>query len=415
MSHPRKNRRAFHPTLNGALLEDRVVPSTLTSAEIQAALQSSRGISARAFFATLPVAAPSGIATSSSSAMTVRQVENAYLRQVRTATTDLRQTINSELTQLFASGKPTAQQLAAFDSFAQGAVDATALRLSSQAALLPGSSTHLVSAIQDSLLSTSAGSLVSRIQNAVNSSRATQTAQALQSAVTRQVTSSMQTQSARLGNFFNTTSLNRLSVDTSGSRIPLQQFIGNQIVSQLGDSLGALAQSFPTVANSVLFANGVTTPTTTAQTAFMNQTAQALGTVAFQLGSDLALTGQNETSLIPQLQSSFFAPGSATNSLVNALQTLPFGTTGFNTAATTAFNTAFQNIVSPLNGFLNLPLPTSTLTLPDGEVVGIFNQSLSSFGGGFNNGFGSGFVGFGQPGIHSRTASAAVSSASSAT
>ena len=63
---------------------------------------------------------------------------------------------------------------------------------------------------------------------------------------------------SQINNFFNTTPVNQLSVNASGQRIPLEQFLGGQLVSQVGNTLGSLAQSFPNVANAALFPNGTT-------------------------------------------------------------------------------------------------------------------------------------------------------------
>src|SRR5262249_48251987 len=87
-------------------------------------------------------------------------------------------------------------------------------------------------------------------------------------------------------------------------------------------------------------------------------------------------------------------------SLSAALQNLQFGSTGLNTAVNSAFDTTFQNLVTPLgqflglNGVSNLTLPTSGFTSPFGSAF-----TGNSFFGGFNNGFAAGttpgFIGFG--------------------
>src|SRR4051812_3144910 len=117
MKSPRKNRTAFRPSVGEARLEDRLALSGTQSA----------------------VAAQVQAAATQAGTLTVAQLRAAALRQMRTATQDLRSLINTQIDQLFANGTPTTQQLADFNQFLNGAVDATAFRVSSQAALLPGS------------------------------------------------------------------------------------------------------------------------------------------------------------------------------------------------------------------------------------------------------------------------------------
>jgi hypothetical protein len=324
-----------------------------------------------------------------------RQFHTAYATQFRAAQTGLQQALSAQVAQLYANGQPTAQQLADFNAFASGAIDATAFRLASQYALLPGSSRALVPGIQNALLSSQRNSLLSQIQALTNSSRFTGSQTALQNAINRQLNATFNTSHAQLANFFNTTNFNRLSVDQNGQPIPLQQYLGNQVINQFSNTLGSFAQSFPNVANSVLFPNGATTATTAAQQAFANQVNQALGTAAFQLGNNLALF-PNASTLTPQLQSALFATGTNSNSLLAALQGLPTTNTGFNTAATTAFTNNFSGLISPLNSFFGLT-GQPTATLPTGPFTNVFGSSFTGNNvfNGFNGGFGSGFLGFG--------------------
>jgi predicted component of type VI protein secretion system len=395
-------RHAFKPSVSDATLEDRVVLNGSGITYSRLFPVTNGGVPAQAYLSSafaggnaIPASQSGVVSVQRANVSMVRQLETAYLRQVRTTSMALRQSVRNQLSTLFANGSPTAQQLADFHAFVTGALNAATLQLSSQAALLPGSSSRLVPAIQSSLLGTARTSLNSRIQSILTSTRTTASSQGLQNALSQQINLALANQGLRLSSFFNTTPLNRLSVSPSGQSIPLQQFVGNQIVSQLSNNLSALSQAFPTVANSSLFANGVTTPTTAAQTAFLNQANQALGTAAFQLGSDLALFPNTLTSLLPQLQSSFFAPGVGLNSLTGALQGLPFTSTGFNTAATSAFTTGLQNLASPLNNFFGIT-PLQPLMLSDGEVVSLLGGNFLNMGNGFNNGFGSGFIGFGS-------------------
>ena len=366
MTDRRKQSMAFKPSLNDSGLEVRLVLNGAgASVAAQATVQNG---------------------------MERRLVLSALRNQFRTAGNNLRGLINGQVAQLFANGTPTAQQRADFNARVSGEVFASAFQLSSQTGLLPGSS-HLVSMLQGSLLGNSPRSLLTRLQNLPQASLANATPQRIQAAISRQVNNTFNAARTQFNNFATATPLNRLSVDQAGNQIPLQQFMGNQVISQLGNTLGSLAQSFPNVANTGLFANGALTATPQNQLAFINQAGGALGTAAFQLGSDVALFPFNSTGVGPQLQSALF--GNTPTSLFTQLQNLPNASATFNTAATTAFNNGFQSLVTPLNSFFNLPTTAQNLTLPTAQLNGIIGPAFDSVSNGFNGGFGSGFIGFG--------------------
>src|SRR5213079_2415322 len=110
-------------------------------------------------------------------------------------------------------------------------------------------------------------------------------------------------------------------------------------------------RSFPNVANAALFPNGATgTPSQDAMNAFTSQFNNALGTAAFQLGSALSLF-PGSSNVVAQLQPMLFGSANSTNNLVSALQNLPFGTPGFDAAVASAFNTGFQNMLTPISTF----------------------------------------------------------------
>src|SRR5262249_52759544 len=148
--------------------------------------------------------------------------------------------------------------------------------------------------------------------------------------------------------------------------------------------------------------NGTTgTPSQSALNAFTTQVNNALGTAVFQLGSALSLF-PGSSSAIAQLQPMLFGgAANSTNSLLAALQNLPFGSTGFTTAVSNAFGNAFQSFATPLGSFFQMPAQ-STLTLPTSGFTSPFGSQFSgsSFNNGFNNGFATGtnigFIGFGQ-------------------
>jgi hypothetical protein len=330
------------------------------------------------------------------------QLRANYVRQFQAASADLKSAVRADVAQLFANGAaPTAQQMANFNAQLAGAVDATAFRLSSQAALLPNSSARLVPAIQNSLLGSAPNTLVSRMNALVNSSAVNGSAQTLQSALVTQINRASLQNTAQVRNFFNTAALNRASVNSSGQRIPLAQFMGQQVVNQVGNTFGTLAQSFPVVANSMLFPNEVTTasPTQELFQEFGLQLRNALSTAQFQLSSDMALF-PGSSAVTQRIQPAIFGSPTSTTSLMAALQNLPFGSSNFNSAAATTFNTAFQNVITPINTFFrnatqsNVTLPTSGFTSP---FMSTFTGS--TFNSGFNNGFATGtnpgFIGFG--------------------
>jgi hypothetical protein len=458
MKNSKRKQFAFRPSVTESSLENRLVLTGGTG-----------GASASVAVLTPPTAvAPPGVAPApaappispqlarallarTSPHLTLAKIHTAYNKQVRAATRDLRAAIQTQVGQLYANGAtPTAQQIADFNASIAGALDATALRLSTQASLLPNAGRRLVPAIQNAILGSGPHSLVNRLSTLAQSGQLSGTSGASSQALTRLLNSTNRQSISRLGTFFNNTPINRLSVNTTGQHVPLQQFMGNQLLNQVANTFGALAQSFPNVANSVLFPNGTTgTPSQAALNTFNTMVNNALATAAFQLGSGLSVFPAS-SGVVSQLQPLLFGAtngtfnnaassaatgignslgsaatgignslgsaatgignslGSAANgiagntasSLAAALQNLPFGSTGFNTAVNNAFGTAFQNLVTPLgqflgmNGVSNLALPSSGFTSPFGTAF-----SGSSFFNGFNNGFANGttpgFIGFG--------------------
>lgn len=364
-TQPKKS-RAFRPSLDNSGLETRVV---LNGATVS-----------------------TGAIVAAQNAMERRQVLNALRNQLRNTSSNLRGLITSQIGQLLANGIPTAQQRADFNALVAGELFGTAFQLSSQAGLLPGSS-RLVSRVQQSLLGNSPRSLLTRLETIPVTAGANATARTIQLSLSRAVNNAINANQASFNNFVATTPLTRLSVDQAGNRIPLQQFMGNQVIAELGNTLGSLSQSFPNVANTSLFANGALTATPQNQLAFINQAGGALGTVAFQLGSNLSLFRNSATTLGPQLQSALF--GTAPTSLFTQIQNLPNASATFNTAATTAFNNGFQSLITPLSSFFNIPSTSLNVALPTAQLNPVIGPGFDSVSNGFNGGFGSGFIGFG--------------------
>jgi len=376
----KKPRHAFRPTLaDYARLEDRVVMS-VTAANIAAAATSQSG-------------------------MTAAQVRAASARALQAATRNIRNFVNAQSAALFANGTPTADQINNFKAQVAGAINSTAFTLSSQAALLPNSARN-VAAIQNALLGSGRTSLLSRLDTALQNNRNLSSATRLQNAIGSGITNTLLGVRSAQNNFFNTTPLNRLSVDSSGNPIPLQQFISGQIANQFTNSLGAFANAFPTVANATLFPNGPNNgvnPSSDLIQAFNAQTTNALGTITAQLGSNLALL-PNSGLVASQLNPLLFGTGTtgtgANTGLLNSLANLQFGGTTFNNDVTTAFNNGFSSLSTPLNSFLGLQAQQNA-ALPTTGFTNVFgpNFTSSTFNNGFNNGFASsgntGFLGFG--------------------
>ncbi len=370
MISQRANRRAFRPNLDTQPLEERVVLNGAGAQQLQASVQSG---------------------------MTANQVRQAYRTQLRTINNDLRVTVNSEIANLYANGQqPTTQQLNDFRNRLNGIINADVIRMTASASLLPNASNRLVPNIQKAFLRDNTNGILSRLDGIVQSGNKTRSAQALRTAVNNQLNRAITQTNDVYNTYFNNAGLNRNSVDASGQRIGLQQYLGNQIINQYGNSLGSLASSFQTVGNSALFPSGSTTSTAAAQQAFASQYGNALNTVAFQLGNNLSLFPGMSTNVTPGLQTSLFSNLPTSTSLANSLGSLVgSGTnTDFSTLSGTAFTNAFNTTSSSLSTAFGLPAD-QTFSLPTTGFTNPIGSTYSNFGNGFNSGFGSGFTGFG--------------------
>lgn len=293
----------FRPDLDGVRLEDRVVLSArgVTAAQVAAFATGNSGNSNN-----------SGNPNSSSN-LTASQVRNGYAASLQNTANGLRQYVNTQTAALYANGAtPTAEQLANFRAQVAGAVNAAAFTVSSQAALVPNATRGVVPAIQNAILGNCNNSLISRINAVTSQNRNTGSASSMEAAVGRQLDNSINSVRSIFMRYFNAAPLNRLSVDASGNRIGLQQYLGNRVISQYSNSLGSLANSFPNVAQSALFANGSTgTPSQAAMNGFNTQYTNALGVITAQLGNNLSLF-QNSSSVLPQFFSSIYCANTGT-------------------------------------------------------------------------------------------------------
>ena len=303
-----KRRTAFRPTLNDVRLEDRVVLN---------------GGVVTAHVATLPAAISPAVRaqqSGSQNTFTRRELLAVYHQQFNAARNSLQQALSTQITQLYANGRPSAEQLANFRAQASGAINATAFGVSSQLALLPRATDRLVAQLQSELLGNNRGSLVSRINTFVNSSRINQSAGRLDTAIARTLGSFTNQARGQFTNFLNTTPIYQLSQDaTTGARIPLSQYMAQQVVGQVGNTLASLSQSFPTVATAALFNNGTMITDPAVQQAFGAQLGSALGTVNYQLANSIGVFRGLGSTLAPTLQQAFYGNGQTGNG----------GTTGF--------------------------------------------------------------------------------------
>ncbi|MDG3003625.1 hypothetical protein [Paludisphaera mucosa] len=452
---PKKTRHAFRPTLEGVPLEARVV------------LSGASAPSAMAFISALRTGQVGGLAGQTTTGdITSRQLLTTYRQQMQATQAAFRQYVDSQVATLYsqenlgADGRPTKQALADFSTTVSGALNATTLGISAQTALLPGSGRRLLTNVQDSLLGSRSGSLASKIGTLVNSGRGSASQRTFQTLLDRQINSAFATTTAQITSYVRTAPLNRLAVDpATGQRVSLSQYVGGQAAQQINNTFGTLANSVGANARSALF-DSTGAYNAQAATAFQQQYANALGTAAYQTNNLLAVL-PNSSSLRSQLQSSFFGGGTGTGvgtgvgtgtgtgvgtgtgtgtgtgvgtgtgagtgagltntNLFNALSgslptgtspggtTTPFDAAALNTAFQTNFTTAFQNLTTPINGFLGVASTGATgggSQLPAGffqngaTFPGLFGSQFSgsTFNNGFNNGFattGTGFPGFG--------------------
>jgi len=378
MTDARKKKLAFRPNLGEGPLEVRVVPATLLTTQV---------------VRTHDILMQSMALNNLNNALAGPRLRNTFDKLFRSAEADARAAIRTQAAQLYANGTPTAQQKADFAASVNGIVAATALRLSSLVSLLPNGS-NLVPGIQQALMGSQRNSLVSRVDQALQSNRISSSLGTLNRTLSRDLTLVTNRQVATFNRYVANNNPARQAVDANGQSIPIGTYVGGQLINQLGNTLGSLAQSFPTVAGSMLFSGGATTASPAALQAFAQQYSQALGLTAFSLGNGLSLFPGLTSGLVTQLQTGLFGTGANGTSLLSALQGLPTTSSGFNTAASTAFSNAFQSLTSPISSFFNLP-SSQTFTLPTSNIPGLFGSSFSNFGNGFLTGFGSGFPGFG--------------------
>jgi hypothetical protein len=259
--------------------------------------------------AALAAQVGSAATKSTGSDLTFAQLHQNFRRDYRAAINDLGTYLRQQASELFQNGPPTSTQIRDFRSLIQGAVDATAFRVVSEASLLPGSSSLLVPSIENSLIGPGRLQLVNRLVHVTMNTSNLESPASLQNALNRQLATAVSRASAQSANPFNFTlpQLPRTSI-TDNQTVSFSQLVSQRIVSQFENSLGAFAQAFPAVANSMLFANGATSGNLTALDTFGQQFTSALGTIGFQLSNDMGILGANvRKQMLPEFQSMLFA------------------------------------------------------------------------------------------------------------
>ncbi len=411
MSDRKPNRRAFRPDVQASTLEERLVmaASPLTSVSMGSGIVGYYGspMTVSQFpYASLGVTASAAntggqfnqLQFAREQRLQEQQFRRSFTQQVRASTQNLQNVLRAQAAQLYISGRPRPEQLAAFNQYAAGAVNALALRLSAQAALLPNSD-QLVGNIQNSLLGSSRTSLTTLLQNQVNGGRTTGNFNSFFNGLNGQINRINGGLTSGLNQYFARNSLARNSVDaTTGQAIPIQQFLGTRLINQLGNTMGTLSQGFNSVANPLLFPNGATVADPIGLQQFNGLTQNALNTAAFQVGSALSVFPNANIGAIPGIQGAFFGAPNGEQGIYRSLQNLPTTSADFGTAASTAFTNSFSSFTTPLANFFGLP-STQQFSLPTGNnLTGLFGQNFtgSTFNNGFNGGFGVGnFPGFG--------------------
>ncbi len=238
-----KKRIVFRPSAFEAQLEERLV---LSSATRRGCIDRECSGPAPPLAAAPPIYSPLVI-SSAAPWRTVGQLRHAYTRQVKLAALDLRNAVATDIQQLYANtnGDPTSQQMANLTASVEGAVDATALQLSSEASLLPASSNRLVPAIQKSLLGSGSTSLATTLNSILQSAGNTTTAQHLQQALGRVIAMVPSQLVGQFGNYFNTTSVNQLSVNSSGQQIPASGVHGQSTHQPTWQHVGIAGRKLP--------------------------------------------------------------------------------------------------------------------------------------------------------------------------
>ncbi len=168
-------RIAFRPSLMDATLEQRTVLSS--------------GGTAAAIAAT-PPPAPAPVGPAIVHRAVLSHLDSQLRRELKTTSSDLRKVLKAEIRNTYADrSSPVASRQANLHAFVAGAVDATALVISSEASVIIGSGSTLVPTIQNTLVGSSPSSLASQLNAALQSPQNMASPLTLQSTVATAVQS----------------------------------------------------------------------------------------------------------------------------------------------------------------------------------------------------------------------------------
>jgi hypothetical protein len=376
--HPR---RALAPTLDGCLLEDRVVLSTGAPGATLAALRNAVPVQVRSV-------------TPTAGTLTSRQLSQNLQREFRAAYADLQRNVQGVLQQFDedTGGEWTQEDLDALRGQIRGLNNATAYRLLAQADVLPGGQ-RLADTIQTLTIDTRfRNSIENRLCRVFQNPRLTSDFPTLQRSIDRELRQAQLGADFHLNGYLRTANFDRLSYDVqTGRSIPLQQFIGQNIARQYGSGLAQVARGFPRYSNEFLF-SGDTDPDPTTVKTFANVTNAALGSLAYRLNSSLRLIPGATTALTPGLQDAFFGAGDT--SFATGLGGLTGTGNVYNGAGTGLFDSLYGSTVNNINSYFGLS-PVTNPTLPTNSFLNPSLGTFNNYGNGFNMGYGTGTVGYG--------------------
>ena len=310
-----------------------------------------------------------------------------------------------------------------------GAVDATTFRVSSQVALLPGTQNRVIAFIQNGQLGATPEPSSPR-STAIHQSQV-QPARTMPRWSYRTIDQQEYPENTRLLDIYlRNAPIYALSVDAcTGQRIPVQQYMAQQIFEQFRNSMGSLAAASRILELDPVHQRSLQYRSRCSE-ADAEQMNDAVATITNQVGYNLALFPSNlhlfpnsRSNLITTLNDLFYGsqtpgngaittnagarapgfsghrgrdPGSARD-LPESLQ-LP-GTVPTNPAVSAPTSTT--HLITPtdmppaLGSYFGLSTPSTGYTLGAGPYSSMYSPNYYSFGNGFNTGYGIGYTGLG--------------------
>ena len=146
---------------------------------------------------------------------TRRDIYQVYRTQFLNAANGAKRILNQEIDQIYANGKPSANDFATLQGLVNGLSDAATFQLSSHLSLLPAATDKLVAQVQQGMLADNGRSLVQRLNAIIGTARFNRSADSLKAAINQTITNFTKMADRQLLNYLNTTPINRLSVDST--------------------------------------------------------------------------------------------------------------------------------------------------------------------------------------------------------